>query len=81
MSSTPRKKRTARSIILQWALVVVFFLPIWLAYVYMISPGVRPESRATWDLGVPLTAFVACVTLSFVIRAWHRRRKDGMPAA
>jgi hypothetical protein len=79
MSSAPRKKRTAASILLQWAVVVVFFLPIWLAYVYMVAPGVKPESRFTLDVAVPICAFVFCSAASFAFRAWQRKRHDGLP--
>ena len=79
MHSVPRQKRSVRSILLQWAVVVVFFLPIWLAYVYLVSPGVRPESRVTFDVAVPLAAFVFCSAASLAFRAWQRKRRDNLP--
>ncbi len=81
MQTTSKTKRTGRSILLQWALVVTFFLPIWLVYVYEISPGLRPDSRLSLDVAVPAGLFVLCVALSFALRAWHRAHRAGFSAA
>jgi hypothetical protein len=65
----PREASRSKSILLQSALGVVFFLPLWLAYEYEVSPHLRPEVRLLWDVAVPIGGFVLCVTLAFVIRA------------
>jgi hypothetical protein len=78
MHNTVTTKRTGRSILLQWTLVVVFFLPIWLVYVCEISPGLRPDSRLSLDMAVPAGLFVVCVVTSFALRAWHGVHK-GFP--
>jgi hypothetical protein len=72
---TSESKRSAKSIVLQWATVVVFFLPIWLVYAALVAPSVRPETRVSLDIGVPMAAFVLCAALSFAYRAHRRARR------
>ena len=71
----PGKVARTKSVFLQSAVAVVFFLPIWLAYEYEISPGLRPEVRVLWDVAVPIAGFVSCVGLVFAFRARRRARE------
>jgi hypothetical protein len=74
MSLVPLGPRL-KPILLQSALLVVFFFPFWLVYQYEVSPGLRPEARVIWDVAGPIAGFVLCVVLTFVVRAWVMARK------
>jgi Sec-independent protein secretion pathway component TatC len=76
----PGKVARTRSVVLQSAVGVVFFLPIWLVYEYQISPGLRPEVRVLWDVAVPIGGFVLCVGLAFAFRARRRARERDVAA-
>ena len=76
----PGKVARTKSVVFQSAVAVVFFLPLWLAYEYEISPGLRPEQRVIWDLAVPIGGFVLCVGLAFAFRARRRQRERDVAA-
>ncbi len=76
----PGKVARTKSVFLQSAVAVVFFLPLWLAYEYRISPGLRPEVRLIWDVAVPIGSFVLCVALVFAFRARRRARERDIAA-
>jgi Sec-independent protein secretion pathway component TatC len=71
----PGKVARTKSVFLQSAVAVVFFLPLWLVYAYEVSPGLRPEARVLWDVAVPIGGFVLCVGLVFAFRARRRARE------
>jgi hypothetical protein len=76
----PGKAAPRKLVYLQSAVAVVFFLPLWLAYEFQISPGLRPEVRAIWDVAVPIGGFVLCVGLTFAFRARRRARERAIAA-
>ena len=75
MQLTPRPRRTARSILTQWAIVIGFFLPMWLVYAQIVAPGLAPEARVTLDAAVPVGAFLFCAGASFAYRAFREHRR------
>ncbi len=78
--NTHGKVARTKSVFLQSALAVVFFLPLWLVYEYRISPGLRPEVRVLWDVAVPIGGYVLCVGLVFAFRARRRARARAIAA-
>jgi hypothetical protein len=76
----PRKALSTKSILYQTALGMVFFLPIWLAYEYEVSPHLPPERRVIWDVSVPIGGFVLWVALALAFRARRLARQRAIAA-